>query len=87
MQRFGPRLWRITGVVHADRQRQRLIVQGVQRLLQINGGALWRVREPRRSVLVFIGQGLDRGRIIDALRSCEAAFVVMPTGLERLTHS
>ena len=72
MQRFGTRLWRIKGIVHADRQRQRLVVQGVQSLLQINGGAVWRAREPRRTVLVFIGQDIDCAWIIDALHSCEA---------------
>ena len=74
MQRFGTRLWRIKGIVHAQQQRQRLVVQGVQSLLQINGGAVWRAREPRRTVLVFIGQGLDRRWIGEALRSCEGSF-------------
>ena len=74
MQRFGTRLWRIKGVVHAEQQRQRLVVQGVQSLLQFNGGAVWRAREPRRTVLVFIGQGLDRRWIGEALRSCEGSF-------------
>ena len=72
-QRFGPRLWRCKGIVHAEHQRQRLIVQGVQSLLQINGGPVWRAYEPRRTLLVFIGQALDRAWIQAALRLCEAA--------------
>lgn len=72
MQRFGPRLWRCKGVVHAEHQRQRLIVQGVQSLLQINGGSIWRAYEPRRTVLVFIGQGIDSAWILAALHLCVA---------------
>jgi G3E family GTPase len=75
MQRFGTRLWRCKGIVHATRQRQRLVVQGVQTLLQINGGSVWRAHEARRTVLIFIGQGLDRRWIVDALRMCEASYV------------
>ncbi len=75
VQRFGVRLWRCKGIVYAEHQRQRLVVQGVQRLLQINGGSIWRAHEPRRTVLVFIGQGLDRQWILAALRMCEATFV------------
>lgn len=78
MQRFGTRLWRFKGVVYAEHQRQRLVVQGVQSLLQINGGSLWRAREPRRTVLVFIGQRLDRAWILGALRMCEAGYVAEP---------
>lgn len=73
-QRFGVRLWRCKGIVHAEHQRQRLVVQGVQSLLQINGGSVWRAREPRRTVLVFIGQRVDRRWILAALRSCEACY-------------
>ena len=78
MQRFGPRLWRCKGIVHAAFQRQRLVVQGVKTLLQINGGSVWRAYESRRTVLVFIGQGLDRRWILDALRMCEVTFTPQP---------
>lgn len=75
VQRFGARLWRCKGIVHAEHQRQRLVVQGVQSLLQINGGSIWRAYEPRRTVLVFIGQRLDRQWILAALHMCEAGYV------------
>lgn len=75
-QRFGPRLWRCKGIVYAEHQRQRLMVQGVQSLLQINGGSVWRAFEPRRTVLVFIGQGLDVAWIRDMLKACEPASTV-----------
>jgi G3E family GTPase len=74
VQRFGVRLWRCKGIVYAEHQRQRLVVQGVQSLLQINGGSIWRAYEPRRTVLVFIGQRLDRQWILAALHMCEASY-------------
>lgn len=58
-ERYGARLWRYKGVVHAKNQRARLVVQGVQGLLQITGGTIWRAFEPKRTVLVFIGQALE----------------------------
>jgi G3E family GTPase len=78
IQRFGPRLWRCKGIVQAASQRQRLVVQGVQSLLQIHGGSVWRPLEPRRTLLVFIGQGLDLAWIRESLRACEV--VAMDTG-------
>lgn len=78
VQRFGPRLWRCKGVVFGAQQRQRLVVQGVQSMIQIHGGTIWRPREPRRTVLVFIGQALDVGWILAALRLCEAGVAATP---------
>lgn len=68
--RYGTRLWRCKGIVNTREQRCRLIVQGVQGLVQINGGTVWRPFEPRRTVLVFIGQRLDASEIDEALRTC-----------------
>ena len=56
---YGARLWRCKGVVQADGHRSRLILQGVQGLVSIHGGTLWRPYEQRRTVLVFIGQGIE----------------------------
>lgn len=72
-QRYGGRLWRYKGVVSAAQQRPRLVVQGVQGLLQITGGSMWRAFEPKRTVLVFIGQGLEPEWILAGLQACESA--------------
>jgi len=72
-QRYGPRLWRYKGIVWAEHQRPRLVVQGVQSLLQITGGTIWRAFETRRSLLVFIGQAIEPDWIEDGLRRCEVA--------------
>lgn len=68
---YGPRLWRCKGIVHALNHRSRLVVQGVQGLVQINGGMMWRPFEARRTVLVFIGQGLETVHIQRTLGLCE----------------
>lgn len=69
--RYGERLWRCKGIVQASHQRSRLVLQGVQGLLQISGGTLWRPFEPRQTVLVFIGQGIDPAIVDTALKACE----------------
>ena len=71
-QRYGPSLWRYKGIVWARHQRSRLVVQGVQSLLQITASTIWRPFEPQRSLLVFIGQAIDPTWIEEGLRSCEA---------------
>lgn len=71
-QRYGPRLWRYKGIVWAEHQRPRLVVQGVQSLLQLTGGTIWRAYEPRRTLLVFIGQAVDPEWIEAGLRYCES---------------
>jgi G3E family GTPase len=70
---YGARLWRCKGIVLAEGRRSRLVIQGVQGLVQISGGTLWRPFELRRSVLVFIGQGLETDRIVAVMKVCESA--------------
>jgi G3E family GTPase len=48
------------------------VVQGVQGLVQISGGTIWRAFEPRHTTLVFIGQRIEREFIEIGLRACEA---------------
>jgi Cobalamin synthesis protein cobW C-terminal domain len=43
----------------------------MQGLVQITGGTMWRPFEPRRTVLVFIGQGIERPTVQAVLRSCQ----------------
>ena len=66
---YGPSLWRCKGVVFARGHRGRLIVQGVQSLIQIGRGMMWRPFEARQTVLVFIGQSLDPEWITARLRA------------------
>lgn len=74
VERFAERLWRCKGIIHAANHRPRLVLQGVQALLQISGGTYWRPFERRRTTLVFIGQDLDHGWLESSLRSCEVGY-------------
>jgi G3E family GTPase len=66
--RYGESLWRVKGVLAIEGLRSRVVVQGVQGLLQANPATLWRPFEPRRSRLVLIGRALDRDWILARLR-------------------
>ncbi len=77
--RYGDALWRCKGLVHAADRPQRLILQGVQKSIQIGGGPLWRPFEPRHTTLVFIGQALESNWIIERLTACESREAGVPT--------
>lgn len=72
-ERFGSNLWRYKGIVYALNQRPRLVVQGVQKLLQINAGIHWRPYEKKQSSLIFIGNALDCDWIKRGMYNCEAS--------------
>jgi G3E family GTPase len=72
VDRYGALLWRCKGIVRVEGQPRRLVLQGVQGLIQISGGTMWRPREARRTVLVFIGLQLDSDDIAATLRTCQA---------------
>ncbi len=73
--RYGTRLWRYKGIVRAERQRARIVIQGVQGLLQVTGGTVWRAFETQRTLLVFIGQGIEPIWLEAGLRDCEVRAV------------
>lgn len=56
-------LWRVKGVLNVAGARQRIVVQGVGGLLQLNPTTYWRPFEPRTSRLVLIGEELDLAAI------------------------
>lgn len=66
----GQKLWRCKGIVHSVGHRSRLVVQGVQAVVQISGGTMWRPFEPRRTVLIFIGLELESAAIQERLDDC-----------------
>lgn len=67
--RYGESLWRIKGVLGIEGMRARVIVQGVQGLIQANPSTVWRLFEPRRSRLVLIGRALDKAWILSQLQA------------------
>jgi len=66
--RYAEALWRLKGVLAIEGMRARVVVQGVQGLLQANPSTLWRPYEPKASRLVLIGRALDREWILARLR-------------------
>lgn len=84
VNRFGERLWRCKGIIYAENTRPRLVLQGVQRLVQISGGTYWRPFEKRQTTLVFIGTGLDHDWLRQSLRSCEVKSPGMPVDMGSL---
>jgi G3E family GTPase len=72
IEEYGARLWRCKGVVNTGNHRTRLVLQGVQGAIHLNGGTVWRPYEPRETVLVFIGDRLDTAFIQEGLANCLA---------------
>jgi G3E family GTPase len=71
-ERYGESLWRLKGVLAIAGMRARMVVQGVQGLIQANPSTLWRMFEPKRSRLVLIGRALDREWILGELDRARA---------------
>jgi len=72
-ERYGESLWRIKGVLAIQGMRSRVIVQGVQGLIQANPSTVWRMFEPKVSRLVLIGRELDRDWILSTLQASMSA--------------
>jgi G3E family GTPase len=66
----GADIFRSKGVLHIAGSDVRHIFQGVHMLLDLERGAPWGADEPRRSIAVFIGRGLDRDAITSGFMSC-----------------
>lgn len=72
IDQYPETLWRVKGILDIAGIRQRVIVQGVNGLMQVNPTTYWRPFEPRRSRLVLIGEGLDTSIIMGCLDDCVA---------------
>tara|TARA_R110000787_G_scaffold170629_26_gene283378 strand:- start:4463 stop:5485 length:1023 start_codon:yes stop_codon:yes gene_type:complete len=68
-EKYGESLWRIKGVLAIEGMRNRVVVQGVQGLVQANPTTVWRPYEPRHSKLVLIGRELDTQWLQEVLQS------------------
>ncbi|WP_295683234.1 GTP-binding protein [uncultured Nevskia sp.] len=77
-ERYGESLWRIKGVLAIAGMRSRIVVQGVQGLIQATPSTIWRMFEPQRSRLVLIGRDLDRDWLLAQLGGCVVEPVATP---------
>lgn len=66
---YGVDMLRWKGVLDVEGRDERVIIQGVQTLIDVAWGAAWR-NEPRASVLVFIGRDLPRALFERELERC-----------------
>jgi G3E family GTPase len=67
---FGPRIFRMKGILAVWGDPDRFIFQGVQTELEIRPGSAWADGEERINRLVLIGRKLDEKRIRDAFTAC-----------------
>lgn len=72
-QTQGPNILRLKGIIAFDQDEERYVVQGVHMIIEGNHQRPWKDSEKRESRLVFIGRDLDRKKIEDSFRACEAA--------------
>ena len=69
----GPNILRLKGIIAFDQDDERYVVQGVHMIIEGNHQRAWKEGEKRESKLVFIGRELDREKIENSFRACEAA--------------
>jgi G3E family GTPase len=69
----GPNILRLKGIIAFDQDDERYVVQGVHMIIEGNHQRPWKEGEKRESRLVFIGRDLDRKKIEESFKACEAA--------------
>jgi G3E family GTPase len=74
---YGEDMLRCKGVLDVAGREQRVILQGVQTLIDVAWGEPWSRNEARTSVLVFIGRDLPRALFERGLAAC-----LVPAALE-----
>jgi G3E family GTPase len=72
-QMQGPNILRLKGIIAFDQDEDRYVVQGVHMIIEGNHQRPWKTEEKRESRLVFIGRELDRDKIEQSFKACEAA--------------
>jgi G3E family GTPase len=70
LQRRGPALYRGKGVLSVAGSDRRWVFHSVHMLLESANDRAWGPTEPRESLLVFIGKGLDERELRDGFESC-----------------
>lgn len=72
VQKRGPDLFRMKGILDMDEADRRFVFQGVHMTLDGRPGKPWRSGETRRNELVFIGRNLDESELRTGFQSCFA---------------
>jgi G3E family GTPase len=72
LQEIGPDVFRFKGALAIAGGPHRVLLQGVHMMVESRPGTEWREGETRRSEVVMIGRGLDRGALQAGLAGCVA---------------
>lgn len=71
----GDDIFRLKGIIEIEGERQRYVLQGVHRILELKAADAWETG-PRASKFVFIGRNLDRSALHSALLECIDSAIV-----------
>jgi G3E family GTPase len=83
IERYGDDLLRYKGVLNVAGRAERILLQGVQRMLGSEPGRAWTDSEPRETAIVFIGRRLPRERFLRALSYCAVSSTRDPAAVFR----
>jgi G3E family GTPase len=70
IERFGEDMLRYKGVLNVVGRDERIVFQGVHKMLGSEPGTLWAAGDVRESVIVFIGRNLPRELFVRGLLLC-----------------
>jgi G3E family GTPase len=70
-------------VLNVAGRAERILLQGVQRMLGSEPGRVWTDSEPRETAIVFIGRRLPRERFLRALSYCAVSSTRDPAAVFR----
>jgi G3E family GTPase len=83
VERYGDDLLRYKGVLDVAGRDDRIVLQGVQRMVGCDSGRRWGADEARSSVIVFIGRRLPQGLLVRGLDLCAAGAEQDPASVMR----
>jgi G3E family GTPase len=72
-QTDGPNILRLKGIIAFKDDPERYVVQGVHMIIEGDHQRAWKDGEKHESRLVFIGRELDREKLENSFKACEAA--------------
>ncbi|MCM2441467.1 GTP-binding protein [Agrobacterium vitis] len=72
-QTDGPNILRLKGIIAFKGDAERYVVQGVHMIIEGDHQRPWKDGEKHESRLVFIGRELDREKLENSFKACEAA--------------
>jgi G3E family GTPase len=83
IERYGDDMLRYKGILDVANRDERIVLQGVQRLLGSEPGKRWGNEEARASVIVFIGRMLPQALFARGLDLCAASAAQDPASVFR----